>query len=321
MFPFDYGSSSPKKHDISVVLSDKDGNMGIRMSGKEVSLSLRENIKKRCEELKNKHGITPCLAVILVGENPASVTYVSNKMKACEELGFEHRDYSLDVNVSQEKLLSIIDYLNEAPSVHGILVQLPLPSHIEENAVIRRIKPEKDVDGFHPMNAGLLLQGNPVFIPCTPKGILELLKYYNIETDGKRVCVIGRSNIVGKPIATLLMQKGWDATVTECNTHTKDLKEITLASDIVIVATGCVHTLTADMVKEGATVIDVGVNRVEDPTRERGWRLTGDTDYNEILPKAYAATPVPGGVGVMTITMLMENTMLAAERAAKKAEF
>jgi len=295
--------------------------MGIRMSGKEVSASIRENIKQRCAELKAKKGVAPCLAVILVGENPASLTYVSNKMKACEELGFDHRDYSLDVTVTQEKLLSIIDYLNEAPSVHGILVQLPLPKHIDENEVIRRIRPEKDVDGFHPMNAGLLLQGQPRFIPCTPKGILELLKYYKIETDGKRVCVIGRSNIVGKPIATLLMQKGWDATVTECNTHTRHMEDITLNSDIIIVATGCVNTLTADMVKEGAVVIDVGMNRVEDSTKERGWRLCGDTDYNAILSKAYAATPVPGGVGVMTITMLMENTMLAAEMAVAKAEF
>ena len=288
--------------------------MAIKISGKEVSASIRERLKEECSSLKEKYNVVPCLAVILVGDNSASQTYVKNKKLACEELGYNHKDFTLDKSVSEEELLALINELNRDDEVHGILVQLPLPSHINEERVIKAIEPNKDVDGFHPVNAGLLMQGDPIFIPCTPKGILALLDYYSIDTDGKRVCVIGRSNIVGKPIAMLLMQKGRDATVTVCNTHTKDLKAITLSSDIIIVASGCVNTLTSDMIRENVVIIDVGINRIEDKSRERGWRLVGDVDYTKCKEKAYAITPVPGGVGPMTITMLMENTLYAAKR-------
>lgn len=290
--------------------------MSIRISGKEVSEAIRAQLKEECASLIREHGVHPALAVVLVGNNPASETYVANKKKACEELGYAHKDFTMSSDTTEAQLLDLIRELNADESVHGILVQLPLPSQIREDAVIEAISPEKDVDGFHSVNAGLLLQGKPVYIPCTPKGILALLDYYHIPTDGKRVCVIGRSNIVGKPVAALLMQKGRDATVTVCNTHTKDLKSETLRSDIIIVASGHPDTLTADMVSEGVTIIDVGINRVEDSSRERGWRLVGDVDYAGCKEKAYAITPVPGGVGPMTITMLMENTLIAAKRKA-----
>lgn len=287
--------------------------MSIRINGKEVSVAIMERLKAEREEC----GLRPNLAVILVGENPASLSYVASKKVACENLGYDHRDFNLPESVSESELLSIIDELNKDDSVHGILVQLPLPSHISEERILFSISPAKDVDCFHPYNVGLLATGNATFMPCTPMGILALLDYYNIETKGKKVCVVGRSNIVGKPLALLLLQKGRDATVTICNSHTLNLKAETLFADIIVMAVGKPGLLTGDMIKEGAVVIDVGTTRIEDNTRERGWRLAGDADYASCKAKAYAITPVPGGVGPMTITMLMANTLKAAKRNVK----
>jgi len=284
--------------------------MSIRMSGKEVSSFIREEIRKEVGTL----AFSPCLAVVLVGDNPASISYVESKKKACEELGFSHRDIELDKDTSQERLLKIIDELDNDDEVDGILVQLPLPRHIDTDMVIRAISPEKDVDGFTPVNMGNLVLGQECFIPCTPKGILALLDYYRISTDGKKVVVVGRSNIVGKPISNLLMQRDRNATVTVCNTHTKDLSAECLQADILIAACGQSEAIGADMVKDGAVVVDVGINRIDDPTRERGWRIVGDCNYAELKDKVHAITPVPGGVGPMTITMLMENTLIAARK-------
>ncbi|MCR5732681.1 MAG: bifunctional 5,10-methylenetetrahydrofolate dehydrogenase/5,10-methenyltetrahydrofolate cyclohydrolase [Sphaerochaetaceae bacterium] len=284
--------------------------MNTKISGKEVSSYIKNRILDEVKHLTDK----PCLAVVLVGNNPASLSYVSSKKKSCEELGFNHRDIELEESVSEEALLLVIDELNNDKDVDGILVQLPLPKHIDTDNIIRRIVPEKDVDGFTPVNMGNLVLGQDCFVPCTPKGILALLDYYKIDTDGKKVVVVGRSNIVGKPIANLLMQKDRNATVTVCNTHTVDLKKECLAADILIVACGQREAIKGDMVKEGAVVIDVGINRIEDSTRERGWRLVGDCDYNALKDKVSAITPVPGGVGPMTIAMLMENTLIAFKR-------
>ncbi|MFA6840490.1 MAG: bifunctional methylenetetrahydrofolate dehydrogenase/methenyltetrahydrofolate cyclohydrolase FolD [Sphaerochaetaceae bacterium] len=286
------------------------------MSGKEVSRSIRGKLSEDCSRFVAAYGYRPTLAVVLVGEDPASQTYVSAKRRACEELGFGHMDYALPATTSQEELLTLVRKLNDDKSVHGILVQLPLPNGLDEDLVIEAIDPAKDVDGFHPQNVGRLLIGKDCFISCTPKGILAMLDYYHIDTDGKDVCVIGRSNIVGKPMAALLMQKGRDATVTVCNTHTKDLADHVRRADIVIAAAGHPGTVTADMVKDGAVVVDVGTNRVDDPTKKNGWRLVGDVDFDAVGPKCGAISPVPGGVGPMTITMLMSNTMLAARRQA-----
>lgn len=290
--------------------------MAIRIDGKETARVYREKIKKETEEFFLRTGKRPVLAVILVGNDPASISYVTSKKSACDSLGFGHKDFTLNENTREEELLELIRKLNEDNETDGILVQFPVPPQINEEHVILAISPEKDVDGLHPVNAGLTLMGKEGFVSCTPKGIIALLDRYNIPTDGKRVCIIGRSNLVGKPLSSLLMQKGRDATVTVCNTHTVNLKGITLESDIIIVAAGHVNTLTGDMVKEGAVVIDVGTNRVEDKTRERGWRLVGDCDYNAIKNKASYITPVPGGVGPMTITMLMDNTLIAARKRA-----
>ncbi|MFA6690329.1 MAG: bifunctional 5,10-methylenetetrahydrofolate dehydrogenase/5,10-methenyltetrahydrofolate cyclohydrolase, partial [Sphaerochaetaceae bacterium] len=243
------------------------------MSGKEVSRSIRGKLSEDCSRFVAAYGYRPTLAVVLVGEDPASQTYVSAKRRACEELGFGHMDYALPATTSQEELLTLVRKLNDDKSVHGILVQLPLPNGLDEDLVIEAIDPAKDVDGFHPQNVGRLLIGKDCFISCTPKGILAMLDYYHIDTDGKDVCVIGRSNIVGKPMAALLMQKGRDATVTVCNTHTKDLADHVRRADIVIAAAGHPGTVTADMVKDGAVVVDVGTNRVDDPTKKNGWRL------------------------------------------------
>ena len=280
------------------------------MSGKEVSSFIRERISAEVSTLTYR----PCLAVVLVGANPASISYVTSKKKACEELGYDHRDIDLEESVSEERLLQVIDELNRDENVDGILVQLPLPRHIDTDKVIRAISPEKDVDGFTPINIGNLVLGQECFVPCTPKGILAILDYYKISTDGKKVVVVGRSNIVGKPIANLLMQRDRNATVTVCNTHTKDLRAECLQADILITACGQSEAIGDDMVKEGAVVVDVGINRIEDPTRERGWRIVGDCNYAELKDKVAAITPVPGGVGPMTITMLMENTLIASRK-------
>ena len=285
-------------------------HMTYKIDGKEVSSYIKECLKKEVQKLD----IKPCLAVVLVGSNPASLSYVSSKKKTCEELGFSHRDIDLEEKVSQDELISVIDELNRDDNVDGILVQLPLPRHIDSDMIIKKILPEKDVDGFTPINMGRLVLGQECFIPCTPKGILALLDYYKIDTDGKKVVVVGRSNIVGKPIANLLMQKDRNATVTVCNTHTKNLKKECLEADILIAACGQREAIKGDMVKDGAVVIDVGINRIDDPSRERGWRLVGDCDYNALKDKVTAITPVPGGVGPMTIAMLMENTLIAFKR-------
>lgn len=282
------------------------------IDGKAIAQDVRNEVKEKVIELKQK-GITPCLAVILVGENPASVSYVTGKQKALAEAGMADRSLHLKESTTQEELLKIIDELNNDSTVHGILVQLPLPSHINEEKVLLAIKPEKDVDGFHPVNVGNLVIGKKSFLPCTPHGIIVLLQKMKIETNGKHAVVIGRSNIVGKPVSLLLARKETNCTVTMCHTGTKNLAEITKQADIIVVATGRPHTLTKGMIKDGAVVIDVGVNRIPDATKKSGFRLIGDADFEDLKENASFITPVPGGVGPMTIAMLMQNTLQAAE--------
>ncbi|MDY2843079.1 MAG: bifunctional methylenetetrahydrofolate dehydrogenase/methenyltetrahydrofolate cyclohydrolase FolD [Treponema sp.] len=282
------------------------------IDGKQIALEVRGGVAEKVAALKEK-GITPCLAVVLVGENPASVSYVTGKRKALAEAGMMDKSVELPESTSEEELLSLIEKLNKDDSVHGILVQLPLPKHINEDKVIMAISPEKDVDGFHPVNVGNLVIGKKAFLPCTPHGIIVLLKKMGIETSGKHAVVVGRSNIVGKPVALLLARRDVNCTVTLCHTGTKNMAEITRQADILVVASGHPHTVTADMVKDGAVVIDVGVNRIPDETKKKGYRLVGDCDFDTIKEKASFITPVPGGVGPMTIAMLMYNTLEAAE--------
>lgn len=271
--------------------------------GKTVSAAKRLDIKNRVEELKNK-GVTTGLAVIIVGNNSASRVYVNNKKKACEEVGIESFEFALPEETTQEELLNLIDKLNNDSKVDGILCQLPLPSHIDEQAVINSIDPKKDVDAFHPENVGHIMIGDYTFLPCTPAGIMEMLKFYNIDVKGKKCVVIGRSNIVGKPMAMLLLKE--NGTVEICHSRTEKLKEETLTADILVAAVGKAYFVTEDMVKEGAVVIDVGMNRNDDG------KLCGDVDFESVKEKASFITPVPGGVGPMTITMLLENTVRAA---------
>ena len=282
------------------------------IDGKAIAAEIRAEVAVKVKKLK-ENGITPCLAVILVGENPASVSYVTGKQKALSEVGMNDRSIRLPENTDESELLEIIGKLNEDDSVHGILVQLPLPKHIDEEKIILAIKPEKDVDGFHPMNVGNLVIGKKTFLPCTPHGIIVLLEKMGIETDGKHAVVVGRSNIVGKPVSLLLARKNINCTVTICHTGTKNMKEMTRLADILVVASGRPNTVTKDMVKPGATVIDVGVNRISDDSKKSGFRLVGDCDFDEIKEIASFITPVPGGVGPMTISMLICNTLLAAE--------
>ncbi|MBR0545632.1 MAG: bifunctional methylenetetrahydrofolate dehydrogenase/methenyltetrahydrofolate cyclohydrolase FolD [Treponema sp.] len=282
------------------------------IDGKAIAAQVRGEVAEKVSALKAK-GITPCLAVILVGENPASVSYVTGKQKALAEVGMADRSLHLPESTTEEELLKIIDDLNKDTAVHGILVQLPLPEHINEEKVLLAIDPEKDVDGFHPMNVGNLVIGKKAFLPCTPHGIIVLLEKMGIETRGKHAVVIGRSNIVGKPVSLLLARKETNCTVTICHTGTKNMAEMTRQADILIAATGRPHTVTKDMVKPGAVVIDVGVNRIPDDTKKSGFRLTGDCDYADLLETASFITPVPGGVGPMTIAMLMFNTLESAE--------
>ena len=285
------------------------------IDGKQIALDVRAGVAEKVAALKAK-GITPCLAVILVGENPASVSYVTGKRKALAEAGMADKSVELPENTTEEDLLKLIDELNRDDSVHGILVQLPLPKHINEDKVIMAISPEKDVDGFHPVNVGNLVIGKKAFLPCTPHGIIVLLERMGIETSGKHAVVIGRSNIVGKPVSLLLARKETNCTVTICHTGTKNMAEITRQADILIAASGHPHTVTADMVKDGAVIIDVGVNRIPDSTKKSGFRLIGDCDFDDLKEKASYITPVPGGVGPMTIAMLMYNTLEAAENKA-----
>ncbi|MBE6352702.1 MAG: bifunctional methylenetetrahydrofolate dehydrogenase/methenyltetrahydrofolate cyclohydrolase FolD [Treponema bryantii] len=281
------------------------------IDGKQVAADVRADVAKKVSELKSK-GINPCLAVILVGENPASVSYVTGKQKALAEVGMVDRSVHLPESTSEEDLLKLIDELNNDDSVHGILVQLPLPKHINEEKVIMAINPKKDVDGFHPVNVGNLVIGRPAPLPCTPHGIIVLLEKAGVKTSGAHAVVIGRSNIVGKPVSLLLARKETNCTVTMCHTGTKNMAEIVKQADIIIAAAGRPNTVTADMVKEGAVVIDVGVNRIPDETKKNGFRLVGDVDFDAIKDKASFITPVPGGVGPMTIAMLMQNTLEAA---------
>ncbi len=289
------------------------------IDGKQVAADMRAELKAEVAKLKEA-GIVPGLAVVLVGEDPASKSYVTAKERACEELGIFSDDNRLPADIGQAELMALVDKLNKDPKINGILVQLPLPKHLDESEVLLAIDPAKDVDGFHPVNVGKMVVGEEAFLPCTPHGIIQLLVRSGVKIEGAEVVVVGRSNIVGKPIANMLIQKNdtGNATVTVCHTRTKNLAEHVRRADIVIAAAGRPNTVTADMVKEGAVVIDVGVNRVEDATKKRGYRLVGDVDFAAVSEKASLITPVPGGVGPMTITMLLYNTVESAERAAGK---
>lgn len=280
------------------------------IDGKIISASVKEKIKTQVEELKNK-GITVGLAVIIVGDNPASKIYVANKKKACEQLGIISQEYALPAETTMEELLALIETLNNEKSINGILCQLPLPDGLDEKAVINAINPEKDVDAFHPVNVGRIMIGDFDFVPCTPAGIIEMLDYCEIDIKGKNCVVIGRSNIVGKPMAMLLLHR--NGTVTVCHSRTQNLKEVTKTADILVSAVGKANFVTEDMVKDGAVVIDVGMNRLDG-------KLCGDVDFENVSKKASAITPVPGGVGPMTIAMLMKNTLTAAKRQNKIAE-
>lgn len=283
------------------------------IKGGEISKQIREEITREIEELKDMHGITPGLATILVGDDPGSKVYVGQKEKACNNLGIYSQRTDLPADTSEGDLLDLVERLNNDPKIHGILVQLPLPRHVNAERVIHAINPDKDVDCFHPFNVGKLMVGGGTFLPCTPHGIVELLRRSNVSTEGKHVVVVGRSNIVGKPMVNLLLQRppGGNATVTICHTGTKDLAAYTKTADILIVAVGKPKTITADMVKDGVVVVDVGVNRLG-KTPEGKAILAGDVDFDAVQEKAAAITPVPGGVGPMTITMLMKNTVEAA---------
>lgn len=283
--------------------------MAVRIDGKATSVKRREAIFAETKELIEKTGVRPGLAVILVGDDPASAIYVRNKKKGCEDMGFLSREYRLPAETSEEELLSLIDELNTDKAIHGILVQLPVPKHIDDKKVIARIAPEKDVDAFGYENVGRIMTGDFDFVPCTPAGIMVLLEEYGIDPVGKRAVVIGRSNIVGKPMAMLLLHK--NATVTVCHSRTQNLAEICREADILVAAVGKANFVTADMVKPGAVVIDVGMNRDENG-------LCGDVAFAEVEPKASFITPVPGGVGPMTITMLLQNTLTSARKAAQK---
>ncbi len=278
--------------------------MGNIIDGNKIAQDIRNEVRQSARELKDQKEIIPGLAVILVGEDPASQVYVGRKAKACAEVGFLSREYKLPAETEEKKLLKIIKKLNKDPLIHGILVQLPLPKHISTEKIIAAIDPNKDVDGFHPFNVGGLVTGTPLFVPCTPRGIMELISRSGIDLAGKEAVVVGRSNIVGKPMALLLLAQ--NATVTMCHSKTKNLATVTGRADILIAAIGRPHMITANMVKEGAVVIDVGVNRLENG------KLAGDVAFDEVAAKASFITPVPGGVGPMTIAMLMKNTLDAA---------
>jgi methylenetetrahydrofolate dehydrogenase (NADP+) / methenyltetrahydrofolate cyclohydrolase len=284
------------------------------LDGKLVSQAVKDDLKIKTAQLRAGGGKIPHLAAILVGNNGASETYVASKVKSCEEIGFRSTLTRLEEQISEDELLNQIRQLNDDADVDGILVQLPLPKHISEQKVIDTISPDKDVDGFHPVSVGRMVQGLPSFLPATPYGILLLLEHYKIDTKGKHAVVIGRSNIVGRPISILLNRNAYpgNCTVTVCHSHTPNLKEICLQGDIIIAALGRPEFLTADMVKEGAVVVDVGITRVKDETKKSGFAIKGDVDYNKVAPKCSFITPVPGGVGPMTIAALLMNTYHSA---------
>lgn len=293
-------------------------NSPLILSGKEVSLAVKSDLKARIDKLAAK-GIKPGLTAVLVGEDPASHVYVRSKERQSAKLGFNSQVLRLDADTSQDELLRVVQDLNGDDQVHGILVQLPLPKHIDSQLIIESIDPNKDVDGFHPVNVGKLVLDLDGFVSCTPAGILEIMKYYKIETSGKHVVVVGRSNIVGKPMANLMIQKKdlGNATVTLVHTRTPDMGVHTRQADILIAAAGVPEFITEDMVKEGVVVIDVGINRVDDNSTEKGYRLVGDVDFANVSGKCAAITPVPGGVGPMTIAMLLSNTVKSAENSLK----
>jgi len=285
------------------------------IDGKKISAQVKEELALKVEAMIKAGGKRPHLAAVLVGHDGASETYVASKVKSCAQVGFKSSEYRFEDDITEEELLAVIDKLNNDDDVDGFIVQLPLPKHIDDNKVIEAIDPSKDVDGFHPMSLGKMVQGLPTFLPATPAGIVELIKRYNIETSGKHCVVVGRSNIVGTPMSILMSRKEeWaNCTVTVCHSRTKNIEEITRQADIVIVALGIPQFLKADMIKPGAVVIDVGIHRLKSDKTKSGWKLFGDVDFDEVAPKASYITPVPGGVGLMTIIALLQNTMIAAK--------
>ena len=292
------------------------------LDGQALAKEIRDEVAAGVAEMKQRHGVTPGLAAVLVGDDPASAIYVRNKRRACDEVGMVSDTLLLPADSTGEQVLDCVEKLNKDPRFHGILVQLPLPSQIDERLIIESLDPAKDVDGMHPFNVGKLVQGRPDFVPGTPAGIQQILVRNGHDPAGANVVICGRSDIVGKPLALLLMQRaeGANATVTVCHTRTKDLAEITRRADILVAAMGRPKAITADMVKEGAVVIDVGINRVEDASRKRGYRLEGDVDFEAVSEKAAAITPVPGGVGPMTIAMLLVNTLTATRISIHEGE-
>jgi methylenetetrahydrofolate dehydrogenase (NADP+)/methenyltetrahydrofolate cyclohydrolase len=288
------------------------------IDGKQVAAEMRAELKVEVAELRQR-GVVPGLGVILVGDDPASKSYVTAKEQTCAEIGIYSDDNRLPAATSQADLMALVKKMNADPKINGILVQLPLPKHLNEAEVLLAIAPDKDVDGFHPMNVGRMVVGEKAFLPCTPHGVIQLLVRNGVKIEGAHAVIVGRSNIVGKPLANMLMQKSAraNATVTVCHTRTRDIAHFTRQADIVIAAAGKPNTITADMIREGAAVIDVGVNRIEDKTKKSGFRLVGDVDFEAVKEKAALITPVPGGVGPMTITMLMYNTVESARRAAR----
>jgi methylenetetrahydrofolate dehydrogenase (NADP+)/methenyltetrahydrofolate cyclohydrolase len=286
------------------------------IDGKEIAKAIRDELVIEVQRMKAQ-GVTPGLGVILVGEDPASRSYVTAKEKACHEIGIFSDDNRLPATTRQQDLIALVKKMNADPKINGILVQLPLPKHLDESEVLLAIDPDKDVDGFHPMNVGRMVIGEKAFLPCTPHGVVQMLARSGVQIDGAHVVIVGRSNIVGKPLANMLIAKGKhaNATVTVCHTRTKDIASLTRQADIVIAAVGRPNTVTADMIRDGAVVVDVGVNRVEDATKKQGFRLVGDVDFEGCKEKARMITPVPGGVGPMTITMLLYNTVESAKRA------
>jgi methylenetetrahydrofolate dehydrogenase (NADP+)/methenyltetrahydrofolate cyclohydrolase len=291
---------------------------GTIMDGRAVAARLRARITTGVRGL-NEHGVVPGLSVLLVGDDPASAIYVRAKAKACDEAGMRGETIRMPATTTHQELLSVVDRLNKSREVHGILVQMPLPKHIDSAAVLRRIDPSKDVDGFHPVNVGKMLLGDhDTFVPCTPAGVMVLLREYNVQTSGAECVVVGRSAIVGKPMMALLVQPGTDATVTVCHSRTRNMADHVRRADIVIAAAGRPGLLTGDMIRPGAVVVDVGINRVDDASQPRGYRIVGDVDFESTREVASLISPVPGGVGPMTIAMLLENTLRAAKRSVEK---
>ncbi len=286
------------------------------IDGKKISAQVKQEIADEVSRMANEGKKIPHLAAVLVGNDPASETYVASKVKACQAVGIKSSELRYSSDITEEQLLEVIDKLNADEDVDGFIVQLPLPKHISEENVLNRISPDKDVDGFHPCNVGRMVLGLPTFLPATPAGIVELLSRYNIETEGKHCVVVGRSNIVGTPMSVLMSRKAKHAncTVTMCHSRTQNLKELTLQADILIVAMGVPRFIKADMVKEGAVVVDVGIHRIPSDKTKSGWQLVGDVDFEHVAPKCAYITPVPGGVGPMTIVSLLKNTLLACSR-------